>query len=117
MINNLKAAIRDTKTKSDLNSLRSKGFIPAVLYGGKSPNLKLSIEEKFIKDVTKIEERIIRIGEIYGVKFDTASSIFREEPKDIVAGFLALPGEIGIPGFPKYEDVKEQTDKIFNKDK
>ncbi len=51
MINNLKAAIRDTKTKSDLNSLRSKGFIPAVLYGGKSPNLKLSIEEKIIKDV------------------------------------------------------------------
>ena len=68
------------------------------------------------KDVNKIEERIIRIGEIYGVKFDTASSIFREEPKDIVAGFLAIPGEIGIPGFPEYEDVKEQTDKIFSKD-
>ena len=83
----------------------------------KKLNNNLISEEKFIKDVTKIEERIIRIGEIYGVKFDTASSIFREEPKDIVAGFLALPGEIGIPGFPKYEDVKEQTDKIFNKDK
>jgi len=55
MINNLKAAKRETKTKGELNSLRTKGFIPAVLYGGKSPNLKLSIEEKFIKDVLKSE--------------------------------------------------------------
>ena len=81
----------------------------------KKLNNNLISEEKFIKDVNKIEERIIRIGEIYGVKFDTASSIFREEPKDIVAGFLAIPGEIGIPGVPEYEDVKEQTDKIFSK--
>jgi len=43
MINNLKAAKRLTETKGQLNSLRLKGFIPAVLYGGKSPNLKLSI--------------------------------------------------------------------------
>ena len=55
MINNLKAAKRLTETKGELNSLRLKGFIPAVLYGGKSPNLKLSIEEKFIKDVLKSE--------------------------------------------------------------
>jgi len=55
MMNNLKAAKRETKTKGELNSLRSKGFIPAVLYGGKSPNLKLSIEEKFVKDVLKSE--------------------------------------------------------------
>ncbi len=52
-MNNLKAAKRETKTKGELNSLRSKGFIPAVLYGGKNPNLKLSIEEKFVKDVLK----------------------------------------------------------------
>ena len=55
MINNLKAAKRETKTKGQLNSLRSKGFIPAILYGGKTPNLKLTIEEKFVKDVLKTE--------------------------------------------------------------
>ena len=55
MINNLKAAKRETKTKGQLNILRSKGFIPAILYGGTSPNLKLSIEEKFVKDVLKSE--------------------------------------------------------------
>ncbi|RPG12384.1 MAG: 50S ribosomal protein L25/general stress protein Ctc [Pelagibacteraceae bacterium TMED232] len=54
-MNNLKAAKRETKTKGQLNSLRSKGFIPAILYGGKTPNLKLTIEEKFVKDVLKTE--------------------------------------------------------------
>ena len=58
MMNNLKAAKRETKTKGELNSLRSKGFIPAVLYGGKSPNLKLSIEEKFVKgDTIKVNAK------------------------------------------------------------
>ena len=46
MTNNLKAIKRETKTTSEIKGLRSKGFIPAILYGGKSPNLKLSIEEK-----------------------------------------------------------------------
>tara|TARA_B100000674_G_C37928026_1_gene956555 strand:- start:159 stop:929 length:771 start_codon:yes stop_codon:yes gene_type:complete len=55
MINNLKATKRETKTKGQLNSLRLKGFIPAILYGGKSPNLKLSIEEKFVDDVLRSE--------------------------------------------------------------
>ena len=55
MINNLNAAKRETKTRGQLNALRSKGFIPAILYGGKTPNLKLSIEEKFVKDVLKSE--------------------------------------------------------------
>ena len=83
----------------------------------KKLNQNLISEEKFIKDVTKIEERIIRLGTIYGIKFDTASSIFRKEPKEFIAAFLAIPGEIGVPGFPEYEDVKQQTDKIFSKDK
>ena len=55
MTNNLKATKRETKTKGQINILRSKGFIPAILYGGKSPNLKLSISEKFIDDVLRTE--------------------------------------------------------------
>ena len=41
MINNLKATKRETKTTRELNALRTKGFIPAVLYGGKIPNLNI----------------------------------------------------------------------------
>ncbi len=51
MINNLKATKRDSKTTGDLNALRGKGFIPAVLYGGKNPNLKISIEEKHLNNI------------------------------------------------------------------
>ena len=51
MKNNLKATIRNNKTTGELNNLRSKGFIPAILYGGKSPNLKLSIQENSLKDI------------------------------------------------------------------
>tara|TARA_Y100000590_G_scaffold192428_1_gene218740 strand:+ start:1801 stop:2580 length:780 start_codon:yes stop_codon:yes gene_type:complete len=50
MKNNLKAVKRENKTAGELSALRAKGFVPAILYGGKSPNLKLSIEEKFLKD-------------------------------------------------------------------
>ena len=53
MINNLKATKRETKTKGQINTLRSKGFIPAILYGGKSPNLKLSIDEKSFNNLIK----------------------------------------------------------------
>ena len=55
MTNNLKATKRDSKTAGELSDLRSKGFIPAILYGGKSPNLKLSISEKFVDDVLRTE--------------------------------------------------------------
>ena len=51
MINSLKAVKRETKTTGELNTLRTKGFIPAILYGGKNPNLKISIEEKLVKDI------------------------------------------------------------------
>ena len=51
MTNNLKATKRESKTSGDLNNLRSKGFIPAILYGGNNPNLKISIEEKLLNKV------------------------------------------------------------------
>ena len=51
MTNNLKAIKRDSKTSGDLNNLRSKGFIPAILYGGNNPSLKISVEEKLLSKV------------------------------------------------------------------
>ncbi len=55
MINNLKATKRETKTAREIKGLRAKGLIPAILYGGKSPNLKLSIEEKSFNNVFNSE--------------------------------------------------------------
>ena len=51
MTNNLKATKRESKTSGDLNNLRSKGFIPAILYGGNNPSLKISVEEKLLSKV------------------------------------------------------------------
>jgi len=55
MINSLKATKRETKTTGETKGLRAKGFIPAILYGGKNPNLKLSIEEKSFNNVFNYE--------------------------------------------------------------
>ena len=72
-------------------------------------------EDEFIKKVRKIEDRIIEISEQFDVKLNKAASLFRQEPKDFIPGFLALPGELGVPGFPEYDEVKDQTDKLFNR--
>ena len=52
-MNNLKATKRDNTTSGETNKLRAKGFIPCILYGGKNPNAKISIEKKSIKKYIK----------------------------------------------------------------
>ncbi|MDA7606690.1 50S ribosomal protein L25/general stress protein Ctc [Pelagibacteraceae bacterium] len=54
-MNNLKATIRETATTGQLNKLRDSGFIPGILYGGKDPNAKISIEKKLIKNILNSE--------------------------------------------------------------
>ena len=61
MINNLKATKRENKTSGQTKVLRSKGFIPAILYGGKSPNLKLSVEEKSFNNIFNSETFLSKI--------------------------------------------------------
>ena len=48
-MNTLDATIRDTKTKSQLAVLRKSGNIPAIMYGGKEDNQKISISKKQIQ--------------------------------------------------------------------
>ena len=52
-MNNLKATKRETATNGQLNKLRDSGFIPAILYGGKDPNTKISVEKKICKKYIK----------------------------------------------------------------
>ena len=44
-MNSIEANIRQTKTKGDLNILRQKGEIPAVIYGGKE-KIKIFLSQK-----------------------------------------------------------------------
>ena len=45
-MNSIEASIRNTNTKGDLNSLRKKEEVPAIIYGGKEENQKISISKK-----------------------------------------------------------------------
>ena len=48
-MNSIEASIRNTNTKGEVNALRSKGIVPAIVYGGKNQNQKISVPKKVIK--------------------------------------------------------------------
>jgi len=54
-MNILKATKRSTNSTGQINKLRSEGFIPAVLYGGKKDNLKISLKKLQLQDLIKTE--------------------------------------------------------------
>ena len=54
-MNSLSATIRETKTKGEVNKLRSGGEVPCILYGGKDENQKLKISKKEIKNLIEKE--------------------------------------------------------------
>ena len=47
----IQATIRETKTKGQVNELRSKGNVPGIVYGGEEPNEKISITTKELKNL------------------------------------------------------------------
>ena len=63
-MNNLKAIKRETATSGSINRLRETGFIPAILYGGKDPNQKISIEKKAIREIINSESFLSKVLEI-----------------------------------------------------
>ena len=51
----LNANLRNTKTKGELSALRNSENVPAIIYGGKTENEKISISKKVLK--TTIEKK------------------------------------------------------------
>ena len=60
-MNTIEATIRDTKTKGDINSLRIKGDIPAIIYGGSEKNQKISLNKKNVKNLLEKENFLSNI--------------------------------------------------------
>ena len=54
-MNSLEAKIRDNKTKGQLNAIRNDGGVPAIIYGGKDQNQKVSISKKLLKTLIEKE--------------------------------------------------------------
>ena len=48
-MNSLDSNIRNNTTKGELNAIRNSGNVPAIIYGGKDQNQKISISKKLLK--------------------------------------------------------------------
>tara|TARA_A100001234_G_scaffold51032_1_gene42941 strand:- start:895 stop:1620 length:726 start_codon:yes stop_codon:yes gene_type:complete len=60
-MNSLDASIRDNKTKGQLNSIRNSGDVPAIIYGGKEENQKISVSKKILKSLIEKENFLSNI--------------------------------------------------------
>jgi len=60
-MNSLEASIRNTKSKGEVNSLRQKGEVPAIIYGGTKENQKISLSKKKIKSLIDQENFLSNI--------------------------------------------------------
>ena len=63
-MNNLKATKRASLSSGSNNKLRSEGYIPAILYGGKDPNKNISISKKDISNLINSETFLSKVLEI-----------------------------------------------------
>ena len=63
-MNNLKAIKRESSTSGQVNKLRAQGLIPAILYGGKDPNTKISIEKKSIANILDSDSFLSKVIEL-----------------------------------------------------
>ena len=57
----LDAITRDNKTKGQLSAIRNGGNIPAIIYGGKEKNEKISISKKLLKSTLEKENFLSNI--------------------------------------------------------
>ncbi len=60
-MNSLDANIRDNSTKGELNALRESGAVPAIVYGGKDQNQKISVSKKLLKTLIDKENFLSNI--------------------------------------------------------
>ena len=63
-MSSLKALKREKTSSGNNNKLRSKGLIPAILYGGKEANQNISIQEKEIKNLINSETFLSKVLEL-----------------------------------------------------
>ena len=60
-MNSLEANIRDNSTKGQLSAIRNSGNVPAIIYGGKDQNQKISISKKLLKVLIEKENFLSNI--------------------------------------------------------
>ena len=63
-MNILKATKRTSVSTGQLNKLRSEGFIPAILYGGKKSNLNISLKKLHLQDLVRTETFMSKVFDL-----------------------------------------------------
>jgi len=63
-MNILKATIRTGTSTGQTNKLRTQGFIPAVLYGGKKDNLNISLKKLHLENLIKTETFMSKVFDL-----------------------------------------------------
>jgi len=63
-MNVLKAIKRTPTTSGEINKLRSDGFIPAILYGGKKDNINISLKKLQIQEIIKTETFMSKVVDL-----------------------------------------------------
>ena len=86
-MSNLKATKREKLSTGSNNELRAKGYIPAVLYGGKNPNQNISVSKKDVSGIINSETFLSKVLEIdidgkkeKVIPRDVAYHVVSEEP-------------------------------------
>ena len=63
-MNVLKATKRTSASTGQVNKLRSDGFIPAVLYGGKKNNLNISLKKLHLQNIINSETFMSKVYDL-----------------------------------------------------
>ena len=63
-MSNLKAIKRESTSSGANNKLRSEGFVPAILYGGKETNQKISVKKKDLKNLVNSDTFLSKVLEL-----------------------------------------------------
>ena len=86
-MNNLKAIKRENTSSGANNKLRSEGFIPAILYGGKDANQNISVPKKDLKNLVNSDTFLSKVLELdvdgkkeKVIPRDVAFHVVSEEP-------------------------------------
>ena len=77
-MNILKATKRTAASTGQTNKLRSDGFIPAILYGGKKNNICISLKKLHLRDIINTETFMSKV-----VDLDIDGNLEKVLPKDV----------------------------------
>ena len=69
-MNSIEASVRNTNTKGEVNSLRQKGEVPAIIYGGTEENQKIYLSKKHIRSLIDQENFLSNLNPHYSEVYE-----------------------------------------------